>query len=715
MALKKTVGIPVFVVSSKDDHIAAINTALRDAGHPSHCSKVAQVSAIDEALQQEIPDLVVYFGAADSDGLTNLVESMAAADASAPLLLVTDDISEDVIAAAMSRGASDVVSMSNIERLQLVAGRELRAARIEKELDSVMSSANQFKHELNSLKEVSVEAIADIQEGIIVHANPAWLELFAHDETDDMMGTPVMDLCSESDRSALKGAIVACQKGKWNDSELTISGVRGNDEEFSLTFSLVPVEHDGDPAVRVVVAPTAEDQQTPLSLVEQAVQRDQATGLFNQQHFLHVSAQRLEKAPSGGVRAIAYLRPDRFGRARDDIGLLGTESVISQLAQILRELAQPTDIYSRFGGTMFAVMLERGTMSDVEAWAQQLLDSIAEAVFEHDERSTALTGSIGLCEVDAKNSDIASLLNEAEMACRKARQNSGNQLTLSESSGAAKKIRQDDTIWVPRIRGALMENRLRLEHQPIAGLNDDIDGAYDTLVRMLDEDGNTILPSEFMPVAERKGLTKNIDRWVIGASFSFCSANNAKLIFVRLSRDSLLDDTLLPWLNTQIKDAGIDPSQICFEVSEDVAVRHLRQSQGLAEGLRSSGFKFAIEHFGKSESSNRTIEKITMDFAKIDGSLMQGLHKNPATQAKVKELARLARDNAVATIAERVQDANTMAVLWQLGVSFIQGNYVQGSEIVIEDTSQSMMTTQALQLDQMQAAKAAEETAEAET
>lgn len=301
------------------------------------------------------------------------------------------------------------------------------------------------------------------------------------------------------------------------------------------------------------------------------------------------------------------------------------------------------------------------------------------------------------------------------MACRKARQNSGNQLTLSESSGAAKKIRQDDTIWVPRIRGALMENRLRLEHQPIAGLNDDIDGAYDTLVRMLDEDGNTILPSEFMPVAERKGLTKNIDRWVIGASFSFCSANNAKLIFVRLSRDSLLDDTLLPWLNTQIKDAGIDPSQICFEVSEDVAVRHLRQSQGLAEGLRSSGFKFAIEHFGKSESSNRTIEKITMDFAKIDGSLMQGLHKNPATQAKVKELARLARDNAVATIAERVQDANTMAVLWQLGVSFIQGNYVQGSEIVIEDTSQSMMTTQALQLDQMQAAKAAEETAEAET
>ncbi len=125
--------------------------------------------------------------------------------------------------------------------------------------------------------------------------------------------------------------------------------------------------------------------------------------------------ERLEQPPAGGVRAVAYLRPDRFSQAGDDLGLMGTEAVISQLAQILRELVQATDIYGRFGGTMFAVVVERGTMADVETWARQLLDTISGTVFEHEERSTALTCSIGLCESDA-GADLADLL-ERSGAC----------------------------------------------------------------------------------------------------------------------------------------------------------------------------------------------------------------------------------------------------------------------------------------------------------
>jgi diguanylate cyclase (GGDEF)-like protein/PAS domain S-box-containing protein len=692
------VGISVVVISVEDDHVAAINTALRDAGHPAHCNKVSKVGNLESTLLTQAPDLVLLFGNEAGERLQEVCNKVRESALPAPVLLVSETVDEEIIASAIQAGARDVVSLGNIERLQAVATRELRACQIEKTLQNVVNSANQFKQELNTLKQASVEAIADIQEGIVVHANPAWLELFGLQDGADMTGMPVMDLCCEADRSALKGAIVACQKGKWKDSELAINGRREDGSEFPVVFSLANIEYDGDPAVRVIITPKTVENKTPLSLVERAVQRDQATGFFNQQHFLYVATERLKQAPKGGVRALAYMRPDSFARARSDIGLMGTEAVLAQLAQILREFMQPADIYCRFGGTMFTVMVERGTMADVESWAEQLLEAVSEAVFEHDERSTALTCSIGLCEVDSAEADILALLDEAEGACRAARATSGNRIQLSESSGAAKKIRQDDTIWVPRIRGALMENRLRLEHQPIAGLNDDIENAYDTLVRMLDEDGNTVLPSEFMQVAERKGLTKNIDRWVIGASFTFCATNDAKLVFIRLSKDSVLDETLLGWLESQAKDAQLEPAQICFEISEDIAVQHLRQTQLMAESLRKVGFRFAIEHFGKSRNPDRTITKIPMDFVKIDGSLMQGLHKNTNAQSKVKELARLANNNSVRTIAERVQDANTMAVLWQLGVSYIQGNYVQNNEIVIEDTSQTSITTQMMTL-----------------
>jgi diguanylate cyclase (GGDEF)-like protein len=505
-----------------------------------------------------------------------------------------------------------------------------------------------------------------------------------------------MDLCIPADRPTLKGALVACQRGKWNDAKLSIKGLKEDQTDFPVAFSMEEVEHDAEPAVRMLVAADSVEGKTPVSLVEQAIQRDQLTGLYNRSYFASKAQQRLNIAPAGGVRAIAYIRPDRFSRARDDIGLNGTEYAISHLAQILREFMQPTDIYGRFGGTMFVVMLERGTMTDVEAWGGQLLQNISEAVFEYDEKSTAITCSIGMCEIDSATSDMNNLLNDAERACRNGRKQGGNKITLSETSGAAKKVRQDDTIWVPRIRGALMENRLHLEHQPIASLNSEIEAAYDTLVRMLDEEGNTILPSEFMPVAERTGLTKNIDRWVIGASISFCTSNNAQLVFIRLSRDSILDKTLPDWLDTKIDETGITPGNICFEVSEEIAVQHVRQTQALAESLQQKGFKFALEHFGKGDHSNRIFSKIPMEFMKIDGSLMQGLHKNSNLQNEVKELAKLARENNILTIAERVQDANTMAVLWQLGISYIQGNYVQNHEIIMEDTSMSSVTTLAL-------------------
>jgi len=696
--LSESSGVAVIVISRLDDHVQAINTALRDAGHAAHCIKIEKLGDLETAIYEKNPELIIVFGLPTPESLRPVIDTRDSARPHVPLLLVSDDVTEKSIAAAMTLGARDVVSLSNIDRLQAVATRELRACRLENALESVMSSANQYRQELNSLKQISVEAIADIQEGIIVDVNSAWLELFGRDKDEELCGHPIMDLCLEADRPALKGALVACQKGKWADSKLNIKGLRENDGEFPVEFSLEVVEFDDEPAVRMLVAPDIVSDKTPISLVEQAVQRDPVTGFFNRQHFLNTAKSRLSEAPSGGVRAVAYIRPDRFSRAWEDIGLMGTESVISQLAQMLRDFVQPSDIYGRFGGTMFVVMLERGTMSDVEAWATQLLETITNAVFEYNDRSTAIACSLGLCEVDSSSAEIVNVLSDAERACRSARQQGGNRIALSESSGAAKKIRQDDTIWIPRIRGALMENRFRLEHQPVASLNNEIEGAFDTLVRMLDEEGNTILPSEFMGVAQRTGLVKNIDRWVIGASLSFCSSTNANIVFIRLSRDSLLDPSLLDWLLAQTKTAGISPAKICFEIDAEIAARHLRQTQQLALSLRKSGFKFAIEHFGKGDNSKHIINNIEMEFIKIDGSLMQGLHKNSGVQNTVKELARLAREKNILTIAERVQDANTMAVLWQLGISYIQGNYVQSSEIVIEDTSHSSVTTRALEL-----------------
>jgi diguanylate cyclase (GGDEF)-like protein len=486
----------------------------------------------------------------------------------------------------------------------------------------------------------------------------------------------------------LKGALVACLKDKWqNDGVLPVVAYRKDESELALELRLKRVTVDGDPGVRVIVPGDRQPDQATEDLLVQAVTKDPSTGFYQRHYFLERLAGRLAKKQDGGIRALAYVRPDHFARVQSDVGLLGTEALLMRVAELLRELMQPGDLYSRFGGTMFTVLVERGTMTDVEAWANQLRKAVANQVFEVDTQSTSMSCTIGLCAVRSSDQNPGELLAEAEQACRNGRDKGGNRVVLSDATGVTERLRQTDTLWVARIRAALMQNRLRLVHQPVVGLHEEVQGVLDTRVRLIDEQGEPVLPAEFIPAAERAHMMKNIDRWVIGASFSFCVARQPNLVFVRLSRDSVLDDSLLEWLKARAHSTRLKPSQVCFQISEELALQQLKQSKALAEQLRETGFLFAVDHLGAGRDSTQLLGHLPMQFVKVDGSLMQGLHRDKDLQKKVGEIAARARELKIKTIAERVENANTMAVLWQLGISFVQGNFTQTHGVVLGDVN----------------------------
>jgi EAL domain-containing protein (putative c-di-GMP-specific phosphodiesterase class I) len=175
---------------------------------------------------------------------------------------------------------------------------------------------------------------------------------------------------------------------------------------------------------------------------------------------------------------------------------------------------------------------------------------------------------------------------------------------------------------------------------------------------------------------------KNIDRWVIGASLSFAANRKASCIFVRISKDTLLDRSLLGWLETQLRSLKIEPARLCIQITEEMAMQYVKPAKDLSEQLHGLGFRFAVEHFGTGRDPFRLLADIGMNFIKIDGSLMQGLSTNQLQQQRVKGLVEAAKRKGVETVAERVEDANTMAVLWQLGIEFIQGFFINAPEDV---------------------------------
>lgn len=703
--MKDSASVALIVLSHKDDNAQAINTTLRDARHAVHCSRLSILQQLKDAIAKQIPQIIMVFADEPGMDLASTCELAKAYCPKTPVIVVRNKINEETIAEAMRAGARDVVSLKNTERLVFVFERELRSFHLEHGFEDVMVSAKQYKQELHNLKQGVTEAIADIQEGIIVAANPAWVEMFGYAREADLEGMPVMDLFVEDDRQVLRGALVACLKDKWDQSELRMNGLTPNKQKVGIELRLDAISFDDEPAVRAVVAIQSSRDQAPAELFENAVHKDPVTGFYHRHYFLIKCSERISSAPEGGVRALVYLRPDKFSKVHDDIGLLGTDQILIQFSQLLRDYMQTNDLYGRFGGTMFTAVIERGSMAEVESWAEQLRKAIAGQVFEFEDRSTTLTCSIGMMEIDNTESLIQDLLGEVETACRTARDAGGNSVQLSQITVDKHQAREDDEKWVKKLRSALMENGLRLVHQPIASLNEDITNAHDTLVRIVDNDGNMILPSEFMPAAERAGLSKNIDRWVIGASLSFVAATKPELVFIRLSQQSVVDSTTPDWILDSLKELGAEPQRICFQINEGIAVVHLRQVLDLANKLRTAGFLFALDHFGGREDSIRFLSHVPMDFIKLDGSIMQGLHKDKDSQEKIKNLNILAREKNIRSIAEQVQNANTMAVLWQLGVAYMQGNYVEVSEVVLEDTSTGVTALNLPVVDEAEAKK----------
>lgn len=675
--------IPMIVLTRHQDNVQAVNSTLRNAGHAAHCNWIRELNDLGEALTKSGAHLLIAFAGPDTSDTTKIMTVCRQAGNGVPVLIAREQVDEDIIASAMQQGARDVVTLKNPERLQAVVTRELEAHLQARTLHSTLSSAREYRDQLKSFMAGSADAIAHVQEGIVVDANPAWLELYGFPDAESVLGTPLMDAFDRDAHSALKGALVACRQGKWSNHALRANAVLSDGSSVPLEMELSPAEFEGEPAVRLCIPAQKRNGGDFDDQLTNALEQDAVTGTLQRRFFIERLKQSLAQPIKGGVRQVISIEPDKLAAICDELGPLTAEDFIGQFAGLLNEARQPGDLVGRFGDGAFLLLMERGTAADIETWSTQLLRKVASHVFRIGDKQISCSASAGISIVDSRGGDPAAAITNAISARRTAQESGGNRVHVIDNQDEDTRREAADEIWVRHIKAALMENRFRLMQQPIASLLGEDRGMFDVLVRMIDEQGQELLPAEFMAAAERNDLMKNIDRWIVGASMSFCASRKVNQLFVRLSRDSVRDKTLLQWLANQLKATRVDASRIVFEISEQVAAEYLADTLDLATGLRKAGFLFALEHFGAGRDPARLIAQLPLNFVKIDGTLMQGLAVDQNLQQRVRDLVDQAKLKKVNTIAERVEDANTMAVLWQLGIEFIQGYFVHEPEQVV--------------------------------
>ncbi|MGE0189283.1 MAG: EAL domain-containing protein [Steroidobacteraceae bacterium] len=673
--------VPMVVLARQQEHVEFINSTLRKVGHAVHCHWITELNDLSEALAQINSQMILVIAADDAAEMAATLQAVKQLAPGIPTLLVREHIDEAVILHAMQAGARDAVSMSTPQRLQAVVTRELRSYRLEHKLAATLNATQEYREQLKQLMSGSADAILQVQEGIAINPNPAWLKLLGYTDAAMMEGNPVMDFFEPDSHTALKGALAACLQGKWSGHALKINALLADGSTLPLEILLQAIEIEAEPAVQLQVSAHKHDAR-PLEIqMGAALERDASTGLLQWRFFIEQLRQKLALPIKAGIRELVCIQPDKSVELLNELGPAQLEEFIAHFIAPIKEQLQPNDLAGRFGSSMFFVLLERGTHGDIEAWCSGVTRRIAAHTFSTRDKSINCSCSIGVAPIAAHTTDIDRLFNDVIHG----KQQTAVTDNLTENVATVNDDTQqqvNDKLWVRLIKTALMENRFRLLQQPIVTLSGEDKGMCDVLVRMLDELNQEVLPAEFLAAAERNDLMKNIDRWVIGAAISFCGTRKIDKMFVRLSKDSVLDRSLPIWLENQLRATRIEPSRIVFEISEPVVNTYLDSTLELVKQLHKIGFRFALEHVGHACDSITLFSHLPLDYLKIDGALMQGLATDVRAQETIGALITAAKKRRIITIAERVEDANTMAVLWQLGMEYVQGYFVHEPERV---------------------------------
>ena len=243
---------------------------------------------------------------------------------------------------------------------------------------------------------------------------------------------------------------------------------------------------------------------------------------------------------------------------------------------------------------------------------------------------------------------------------------------------------EDERLWIDRIKEALANNRFKLVYQPIVNLNAEPRPSYELLLRMLDEDGTEIPPGAFLPLAEKIGLVKEIDRWVISNAIATLLERHKEeprtRFFIKLAAASVLDESLISWLSEQMRRAKLPVQCLVFEITESTAIANMERVTALTQQLKQLHALVALDHVGASDANHEASLKTAPDFIKISGQLVRNLSTSPIDRERLSQIVAHARSFGVKTIAQSVQDAGTLAHLWQWGINYIQGYYLQRPE-----------------------------------
>lgn len=694
--VKKENKVTITIIDDSLNNDEQVVKIMRSAGYAAHTTRVKNEDELTSALEHKAPDIILY-----AIGMSLSLEDAIACmkrllKRPVPVIAVNRPGNEGDVVTVMRAGAHDLTAYDKTAHLELVIKRAIVANQENARLLHLENTIKESERRCQGLLDSSRDAIAYIHEGMHIYSNKSYLDLFKFEASEDLEGMPILDMIGMDDREKFKTFLRDnCKSGTCGHKKLNVSLKISDGTEFDGEMEFLPASIDGEPCMQVIIRHQSDSKELEQKLALLSLQ-DAVTGLFNRQHFIDTMTATVKAARETGSSAAALLlNLDNYMDIKQSAGVVSSDKYLKELAEKLKDGASRDDLIARMEGGIFAVICSQQTASSIIFYARKLQKICTDHISNISNQSLYSTCSVGISLIDQNAPDTNEILLRAERAVEEARQVGINQAVVYQPRAGELTQKEIDDNVVKDLKDAITNNRFVLYFQPIISLHGDTDERYEVFVRMRDKDGKIVMPNDFLPAADRTGMSLAIDRWILFNTITILTQRwkegSRTLFFVKLTANSIKDSNLMNWLKETLKKFNVPKNSLIFQVKENTAVTSLKHTAEIAKSLKELNCSFTLDDFGTGSNPFQLLKHIPADYLKLEKSFMENLSSSPTNQEAVKKITEQAMAQNKLTIAQCVQDATSLSVLWGMGVNFIQGNFLQEPMPVLNYDFTAMM------------------------
>ena len=613
--------------------------------------------------------------------------------------IITGTYSDEVIVESLASGAVECLFKS--ETKDLFVARLASLARTVHDRKAIDAERRRLEGILAAVGDGVFGVEAD---GTIAFVNPAAVQILGYQDTRLLIGRQAGEVIHPG------------SSGEWNPDEpgqLTLAYRNGEIlPQWQSVFwtasrlpipvegTVYPLHVDGTRRGSVVAFRDVSAQRKLEEQLRWQAEHDSLTQLHNRAWFerqLDLELQRLRR--SDEVGALLFVDLDRFKYINDTAGHGAGDELLIEVSRRIQSQLRPGDQIARMGGDEYAILLRNVPAENIAALADSIRTAISNAPFSHAGKTYRITLSIGATAINRTTASPEAAMAQADLACYQSKNGGRARCHVYNPERDDLATMTEELGWSSRLQDALVQDRFELVYQPIVPLrgienetgeqppaelwqrqflrNPDEPMIFEALLRLRGSEGDLIPPSVFLPAAERFGLMADIDRWVIARAIWALQETRGYhrplALTINLSAESLADDSLVDFVTDCLVRHNVDPDALIFEITESRTLEDIIGVRALLTRLRLLGCHIAIDDFGTGFSTFAYLRQLDADFLKIDGSIVQGLPDDSLDRTVIAALASIAEITGKRTVAEWVENIETLHVLHECGVDYAQG------------------------------------------